>query len=239
MERPPLIATKEWKDVPFEGRKKTSLQTLFDIMLDIPMLLAISAQMSDFSNSEGSATVLKLGHHFSRMYTAISSALDTWYATLRSQVGKEAFLKSSAAYLPAQTITSQHRAMTQVLMNYWAARLTVDEALDRARQTVSGATFNVAFSLPTNDISQLLSDADSMIALIPGCISTENGILGLFCMALPLRAVWKFCQREKLQDRLKQCQAFRMQMLSTGYPMARIALDDYRSPESDGLLGTD
>lgn len=189
------------------------------------MLLAISAQMSDSSDSQRPATVIKLGHYFSHLYTEISSALDTWHATLRAQVGEEALVKSSAAYLPAQTMTLQHRAMTQVLMNYWAARLTVNEALYRARQTLSGVTSNLAFLLPTDGLSQLLCDADSMIALVPGCISTENGILGSFCMALPLRAVWKFCQREELQDRLRQCQGFRKQMLSTGYPMARVALD--------------
>lgn len=225
VERPPLIAAQERKDVPFEGREKTSLQTLFDIMLSIPMLLAISAQMLKSSGSHGPAIDGKLAHHFSHLYTEISSALDMWFTTLRAKDGEAAFLKSMAAYLPAQTITSQHRAITQVLMHYWAARLTVNEALDRAKRAQSGSTTNVEPFIPTGDISQLLSDVDDMIALIPARISTENGILGLLCMALPLRAVWKFCQREKLQGQLKQCQGFRKQMLNTGYPMARVALD--------------
>ncbi|CEJ88331.1 hypothetical protein VHEMI04688 [[Torrubiella] hemipterigena] len=213
---PTFFMHEPWASVPFEKVSKDVHTQLFDVMAQLPGLLALASQFGDIDRS--SAQFVTAEVKLIKWHAAVYEGLVSWHARLDS-TWKQTFTRTKSAYWPGSAITFTTAGHANVWIQYWTALLTLHLAEARA------APYSTYFASCV-DVETGAKVAEDICASEGYLTAPQHGAMSTMFYAVPLKKVMRFYDAHAMDDEKQMVLEVAIRTTETGLAITKAIIDE-------------
>lgn len=208
---PTFFMHEPWLSVPFEKVPKDVHTQLFDVMVQLPTLLALSSQLG--SRNKSNTCFVTAEAELINLYAKVKDELTSWHGRLDS-AWKQTFTRTKSTSWPGSTITFATAGHANVWVHYWMARMALHLVIARA------APHSCYFAAHV-DVQAGAKYAEDICASEEYCTAPQRGAVFLVYYIAPLKTVIQFYDAHAMDMEKQMALDVATRMASSGFAVTR------------------